>query len=93
MSFVLNEDLLNLQTIVVTGTFDPRTQFNSNTAVSQLNSETIQQVYPQGTASLLQNITGTFTDASAGEVYTKVYTRGISASAALLLLGSYGRVS
>ena len=81
VSFVLNEDLLNLQTIVVTGTFDPRTQFNSNTAVSQLNSETIQQVYPQGTASLLQNITGTFTDASAGEVYTKVYTRGISASA------------
>ncbi|MCL6296426.1 TonB-dependent receptor [Jejuia spongiicola] len=81
LSFVLEDDLLNLQTVVVTGTFDPRIQLESSTSVSILNSKSIQQNYPQGTASLLQNIPGTFTDASAGEVYTKVYTRGISASA------------
>lgn len=80
-SFVLQEDLLNLESIVVTGTFDPRIQLESTTSVSVLNSKTIQQTYPQGTASLLQNIPGTFTDASAGEVFTKVYNRGISASA------------
>ncbi len=80
-SFVLEDDLLNLQAVVVTGTFDPRIQLESSTSVSILNSKSIQQNYPQGTASLLQNIPGTFTDASAGEVYTKVYTRGISASA------------
>ncbi|MDO5979519.1 TonB-dependent receptor [Flavivirga spongiicola] len=81
LSFVLEDDLLSLQTIVVTGTFDSRMQLESSTSVSILNSKSIQQNYPQGTASLLQNIPGTFTDASAGEVYTKVYTRGISASA------------
>ncbi|WP_406684916.1 TonB-dependent receptor [Seonamhaeicola sp. MEBiC1930] len=81
LSFVLEEDLLNLETIIVTGTFDPRTSLESTTSVSILNNKTIQQTLPQGTASLLQNIPGTFTDASAGEVFTKVYTRGISASA------------
>ncbi len=80
-SFTLEDDLLNLQTVVVTGTFDPRTQLESTTSVSILTQKTIQQTFPQGTANLLQNIPGTFTDASAGEVFTKVYTRGISASA------------
>ncbi len=81
LSFTLEEDLLNLQTVVVTGTFDPRLKLESSTSISTLNSKEIKQAYPQGTASLLQNIPGTFTDTSAGEVYTKVYTRGISASA------------
>ncbi|MEW4924011.1 TonB-dependent receptor [Algibacter sp. 2305UL17-15] len=81
LSFILEDDLLNLQTVVVTGTFDPRTQLESTTSISTLSSKSIQQTYPQGTAGLLQNIPGTFTDASAGEVYTKVYTRGVSASA------------
>ncbi|MDO5972346.1 TonB-dependent receptor [Flavivirga aquimarina] len=81
LSFVLENDLLNLQTVVVTGSFDPRVQLESNTSVSILNSKAIKQAYPQGTASLLQEIPGTFTDASAGEVFTKVYTRGVSASA------------
>ncbi|WP_034044566.1 TonB-dependent receptor [Wocania ichthyoenteri] len=81
LSFNMEEDLLNLQTIVVTGTFDPRIQLESSTSISTLSSKAMQQVYPQGTANLLQNIPGTFTDASAGEVFTKVYTRGISASA------------
>ena len=80
-SFTLEDDLLNLQTVVVTGTFDPRTQLESTTSVSILTQKTIQQTFPQGTANLLQNIPGTFIDASAGEVFTKVYTRGISASA------------
>lgn len=81
LSFVLEDDLLNLKTVVVTGTFEPRIGLESSTSISTLNPKDIKKSYPQGTASLLQNIPGTFTDASAGEVYTKVYTRGISASA------------
>lgn len=81
LNFTLETDLLNLQTVVVTGTFDPRLGIESSTSISVLNQKTIQQTYPQGTAGLLQNIPGTFTDPSAGEVYTKVYTRGIAASA------------
>lgn len=81
LSITLEQDLLNLQTIVVTGTFDPRKSLLSSTAVSSLTSEDIQNNFPRGTANLLQNIPGTFTDGSAGEVFTRVYTRGISASA------------
>ncbi|WP_372752319.1 TonB-dependent receptor [Mariniflexile sp.] len=81
LSYVLQTDLLNLHTVVVTGSFSPRTQIESNTSISALNTKEIQQIYPQGTANLLQNIPGTFTDASAGEVFTKIYTRGISAAA------------
>ncbi|CDF78040.1 TonB-dependent receptor [Formosa agariphila KMM 3901] len=81
LSYFLDTDLLNLHTVVLTGNFSPKAQLESSTSVSTLNSEHIQQVYPRGTANLLENIPGTFTDASAGEVFTKVYTRGISAAA------------
>lgn len=81
LSFILENDLLNLQTVIVTGTFVPRTGLESSTSVSTLNQKNIQESIPQGTANLLQNIPGTFTDASAGEVFTRVYTRGVSAAA------------
>lgn len=81
LSITMEEDLLQLQNVVVTGTFDPRTQLESNTAITTLGSKALQQNFSRGTADLLQAIPGTFTDPSAGEVFTKVYTRGISASA------------
>lgn len=81
LNFVLQTDLMNLQTVVITGTFDPRKTIESSTSVSTLNRRDIQRSFPRGTANLLQNIPGTFTDGSAGEVFTRVYTRGISASA------------
>ncbi len=80
-SITLEEDLLNLQTVIVTGTFNPVKNIKSSTSVSTLTSKDIQRNFPRGTANLLQNVAGTFTDASAGEVFTRVYTRGISASA------------
>jgi len=80
-SITLEDDPLHLKNVVVTGTFDPRTQLESSTAITTLDSKTIQQSIPRGTADLLQIVPGTFTDPSAGEVFTRVYTRGISASA------------
>lgn len=81
LSFSLEDDLLNLQSVVVTGTFDPRIQLESSTAITTIESAALQKAFPRGTADLLQAIPGTFTDPSAGEVFTKVYARGISASA------------
>ncbi|HUH46458.1 MAG TPA: TonB-dependent receptor, partial [Arenibacter sp.] len=81
LPITMEDDLLQLQNVVVTGTFDPRTQLESNTAITTLEPQTLQRTFSRGTADLLQAIPGTFTDASAGEVFTKVYTRGISASA------------
>lgn len=79
--FDLSKDVLKLRAVVVTGTFDERPKISSSTAVSVLSAANIQSVNPQGTAGLLQQIAGTFTDAAAGEVFTRVYTRGIAASA------------
>lgn len=81
ISVTLEDDLLNLQNVVVTGSFDPRLQLESSTAITTLKSEEIRQMFPRGIADILQSIPGTFTDPSAGEVFTKVYARGISASA------------
>ncbi|KJD35434.1 TonB-dependent receptor [Tamlana sedimentorum] len=80
-NYVLKPDLLNLHTVVVTGNFTPKPQIKTSTSISTLNTNALKQVVPQGTANLLQNIPGTFADASAGEVFTRVYTRGISAAA------------
>ncbi|MDO6739102.1 TonB-dependent receptor [Wenyingzhuangia sp. 2_MG-2023] len=79
--FVLETSYESLNTVVVTGTFDPRKQLESTTSVSVLSNDRLQKLIPRGTADLIHNIPGTFTDASAGEVFTKVYSRGISASA------------
>lgn len=80
-TMTLEDDPLNLQNVVVTGNFEPRQQLESSTAVTTLESKTIRQTFQRGTADLLQAIPGTFTDPSAGEVFTRVYSRGISASA------------
>ncbi|QLG45946.1 TonB-dependent receptor [Costertonia aggregata] len=80
-SLILEDDPLNLQNIVVTGNFEPRLQLESSTAITTIGSKDIQENFPRGTAALLQAIPGTFVDAAAGEVFTRVYSRGISASA------------
>ena len=80
LSPILEEDPLALQAVTVTGSFEPQMRLESSSAVNILKSKDIQKTVPRGTADLLQSIPGTFTDASAGEVFTKVYTRGISAA-------------
>ncbi len=81
LNIVLGEDLLNLQSVVVTGTFDPRKQLESSTAITTLKRKTLEQIFPRGSADILQSIPGTFVDPSAGEVFTRVYSRGVSAAA------------
>ena len=81
LNIVLMDDVLALQTVVVTGSFEPRTKLSSSTAITTLGPTVLIKIFPRGTADLLQAVPGTFTDPSAGEVFTKVYSRGISASA------------
>jgi len=81
LNIILEDDPLALQSVVVTGTFEPRNKLLSSTAITTIESKALRQSFPRGTADLLQTIPGTFTDPSAGEVFTRVYARGISASA------------
>jgi outer membrane receptor protein involved in Fe transport len=81
LDIILKDDVLALQTVVVTGTFEPRSILTSSTAITTLGPSELSKIFPRGTADLLQVVPGTFTDPSAGEVFTKTYSRGISASA------------
>jgi len=80
-NFILEEDLLYLNNVIVTGSFAPKTVLASAATVSVVSSKTINDRIPRGTADLLSEVPGTFVDASAGEIFTRVYSRGISASA------------
>ena len=77
----LTTDPLQLETVIVTGTAIPRSKRLSTIAISSMDIDEIQQRHAIGSADLLKSIPGVFADGSAGEVFTRVYTRGISALA------------
>ncbi|WP_308991072.1 TonB-dependent receptor [Mariniflexile litorale] len=81
LSIILTEDFINLENIILTGTSFSRRQMESGIAITTLKSDKLQQQFYNGTADLLQSIPSLTTDPSAGEVFTKVSSRGISASA------------
>lgn len=77
----LKSDPLHLETACITGSFNPKTKLESSLSVTTLNEKERLQRNAKGTADLLRAVPGTFVDASAGEVFTRVYSRGISALA------------
>jgi iron complex outermembrane receptor protein len=70
-----------LENIIVTGTFNKQSRLTSSIASAILSEKNMQNSAALGTADLLSNTTGTFVDASAGSIFTRIYTRGISSSA------------
>lgn len=81
LNIQLVPDPLKLESVIVTGTFNEAARLATSTASSTLSQKDIQNAAALGTAELLGKVTGTFVDASAGSIFTKVYSRGISASA------------
>ena len=81
VDLILTPDPLELQSVVVTGTYHPETKLNSSVSISTLSTKDISLRNARGTADLLKAIPGVFVDASAGEIYTRVYTRGVASSA------------
>ncbi len=81
LNLQLTPDPLELGSVIVTGTFNEASRLASSIASSTLSQKDIQNSAAIGTAELLGKVTGTFVDASAGSIYTRVYSRGISSSA------------
>ena len=81
LAIQLTPDPLELGSIIVTGTFNEVSKLESSIASTTLSPKNIQNRAALGTADLLKAVPGTFVDASAGEIFTRVYSRGISASA------------
>lgn len=78
VDFTLTDDALDMETVVITGSFDPRTKLESSVAITTLNTRTIDQRAPRGTGDLLQSVPGIWADNSSGEVGSKVVARGLS---------------
>ncbi|WNH10687.1 TonB-dependent receptor [Thalassobellus suaedae] len=81
LSIIMKEDLINLENVIITGSNYSRKQMESGISITTFSSNKLQQQFYNGTADLLQSIPGIIADPSAGEVFTKISSRGISASA------------
>ena len=81
LNLTLTPDPLDLQSVIVTGTYQADTKLNAPVSITTLSTKDISIRNARGTADLLKAIPGVYVDASAGETYTRVYTRGVASSA------------
>ncbi len=81
VDFALQSDPLGLETVVVTGVFNPASKITSSVAVSTLNAPQIERRNARGTGDLLAAVPGNTIDMSAGEVGAQIYPRGLSTGA------------
>ncbi|WP_103069930.1 TonB-dependent receptor [Aquimarina sediminis] len=79
---VLQEDLLSLDEIVVTGASNPRSKLESSVAITTMGVKEMEQKAPQSTADLLQSVPGFVVEASGGEVGNNLFARGIPSAGA-----------
>ena len=80
--FVLKEDLLSLDEVIVTGSSNPRTKIESSVAVTTMSAKEIEDKASLSTADLLQSIPGFLVESSGGEVGNNLFARGIPSSGA-----------
>ena len=78
LNFILQDDVMELESVIVTGVFDQRTKLESSVAITTLSPKIIEQRAARGTGDLLQAIPGIWTDNSSGEVGSKVVARGLA---------------
>jgi iron complex outermembrane recepter protein len=78
LDFILQDDAMELESVIVTGVFDQRTKLESSVAITTLSPKIIEQRAARGTGDLLQAVPGIWTDNSSGEVGSKVVARGLA---------------
>lgn len=81
-NFILKEDLLSLDEVIVTGSSNPKTKLESSIAVTTLSAKQIEAKSPQSTADLLQSVPGFLVESSGGEVGNNLFARGIPSAGA-----------
>ncbi|WP_233783408.1 TonB-dependent receptor [Flavivirga eckloniae] len=78
----LQEDLMSLNEVVVTGSGNPRKKMESSVAITTMGSKQIEEQAPQSTADLLQSIPGFLVETSGGETGNNLFARGIPTAGA-----------
>ncbi|MFT5915755.1 MAG: iron complex outermembrane receptor protein, partial [Bacteroidia bacterium] len=78
LDFILSEDQLGLDELIVTGVFNQKSKLESSVAITTIRPDMIRQRLPRGTGDLLNAVPGTYVDNSGGEVGNRVYARGMA---------------
>jgi iron complex outermembrane receptor protein len=81
IDIILGSDALGLRQRVETGTFGGQTVLESSVAISVANQENLRKIGARNLADILETVPGYYVDGSAGAVFSRVYARGMSASA------------
>lgn len=81
-NFKMEEDLLSLDEVIVTGSSNPKKKIESSIAVTTLSAKEIDAKAPQSTADLLKSIPGFLVESSGGEVGNNLFARGIPSAGA-----------
>lgn len=78
VNFTLTADVLNLESVVVTGTISPIPKLESSVAISTLTPKELEQANPRSTTEQLRYVPGfTRVESSGGEVNENISVRGI----------------
>jgi len=81
--FVLHDDLLSLDQVVVTGVQNQKTKLQSSVAITTISAKQIEKFAPRGTADLLKSIPGFYVESSGGKGNANVFARGLPSSGGL----------
>ncbi|MFQ5650268.1 MAG: TonB-dependent receptor [bacterium] len=81
VDFVLEEDVLGLSEVVVTGVVNPASKIESSVSISTLNIREIEKSAPRTTAEIFRTIPGVRSEASGGDGNTNITLRGVPISA------------
>ncbi|MEP3390728.1 MAG: TonB-dependent receptor [Reichenbachiella sp.] len=81
LDFILVDDILELDAVVVTGVVNPKSKLESSVSITTLNAEQISQSAPRTTAEIFRTIPGFKVEASAGDGNTNITARGVPISA------------
>ena len=82
VDFTLEDDLLSLNEVVVTGATNAKSKIEASVAITTMNAKAIEHAAPQSTADLLQSIPGFVVETSGGEVGNNLFARGIPSAGA-----------
>lgn len=82
-NFVLHDDLLALDQVVVTGVQNKQTKLQSSVAITTLSPQKISEIAPRSAADLLKAIPGFYVESSGGKGNANVFARGLPSSGGL----------
>jgi len=81
--FTLQQDLLQMEEAVVTGSFQERSKMESSVAITTLNSAKIEDENAQNLSDLMKAVPGMWVESSGGQGGNNVFTRGLPSAGKL----------